>query len=111
MHNIALPPWAGDLAKLAAEAAKIVLPPFVPRKGVTIETDPKATKASSVPSAAAHVDDDAVIDALVAKLTAAAGGLPPSYRLAPVTFEKDDDTNYHMDAIAGLANMRARNYR
>lgn len=25
-------------------------------------------------------------------------------------FEKDDDTNYHMDLIAGLANMRARNY-
>jgi len=25
-------------------------------------------------------------------------------------FEKDDDTNYHMDMIAGLANMRARNY-
>ena len=28
----------------------------------------------------------------------------------PVTFEKDDDTNYDMDLIAGLANMRARNY-
>jgi ubiquitin-activating enzyme E1 len=25
-------------------------------------------------------------------------------------FEKDDDSNYHMDLIAGLANMRARNY-
>ncbi|THU68302.1 hypothetical protein C4D60_Mb08t02470 [Musa balbisiana] len=24
--------------------------------------------------------------------------------------DKDDDTNYHMDLIAGLANMRARNY-
>jgi ubiquitin-activating enzyme E1 len=28
----------------------------------------------------------------------------------PVTFEKDDDTNFHMDAIAGLSNMRARAY-
>ncbi|KAH0849533.1 hypothetical protein HID58_096310 [Brassica napus] len=27
-----------------------------------------------------------------------------------IQFEKDDDTNYHMDVIAGLANMRARNY-
>lgn len=25
-------------------------------------------------------------------------------------FEKDDDSNFHMDMIAGLANMRARNY-
>jgi hypothetical protein len=23
---------------------------------------------------------------------------------------QDDDTNYHMELIAGLANMRARNY-
>jgi ubiquitin-activating enzyme E1 len=27
-----------------------------------------------------------------------------------IEFEKDDDTNFHMDAIAGLSNMRARNY-
>ena len=32
------------------------------------------------------------------------------YRVAPVSFEKDDDTNFHMAAIAGLANMRARAY-
>jgi ubiquitin-activating enzyme E1 len=32
------------------------------------------------------------------------------YRLATIEFEKDDDANFHMDAIAGLANMRARNY-
>lgn len=37
--------------------------------------------------------------------------LPKDYRLAPITFEKDDDTNYHMDLITGLANMRARNYQ
>ncbi len=40
----------------------------------------------------------------------AAKKLPSGYRLNPVTFEKDDDTNYHMDLIASLANMRARNY-
>ena len=27
-----------------------------------------------------------------------------------MSFEKDDDANFHMDFIAGLANMRARNY-
>lgn len=26
-------------------------------------------------------------------------------------FTQDDDTNFHMDFIAGLANMRARNYQ
>ena len=41
---------------------------------------------------------------------AAIKGLPAGFRLSPVVFEKDDDTNWHMDLIAGLANMRARNY-
>lgn len=29
---------------------------------------------------------------------------------APLPTQQDDDTNFHMDMIAGLANMRARNY-
>ena len=37
--------------------------------------------------------------------------LPQDYRLVPIAFEKDDDSNYHMDLITGLANMRARNYQ
>jgi ubiquitin-activating enzyme E1 len=32
------------------------------------------------------------------------------YRLSVIEFEKDDDTNFHMECIAGLSNMRARNY-
>ena len=42
---------------------------------------------------------------------AARKDLPSSYKLQPQTFEKDDDTNFHMDVVSGLANMRARNYR
>lgn len=37
--------------------------------------------------------------------------LPAGFRMSPVTFEKDDDTNFHMDVVSGLANMRARNYK
>lgn len=36
--------------------------------------------------------------------------IPAGFKLNPVQFEKDDDTNFHMEFIAGLANMRARNY-
>jgi ubiquitin-activating enzyme E1 len=40
--------------------------------------------------------------------------LPPSplsgYRLTPVKFEKDDDTNHHIDLIAAAFNLRAMNY-
>ncbi|KAJ0987624.1 hypothetical protein J5N97_005980 [Dioscorea zingiberensis] len=37
--------------------------------------------------------------------------LPPGFQMKPVEFEKGDNKNYHMDFIAGLANLRARNYR
>ncbi len=36
--------------------------------------------------------------------------LEPGYKLEAIQFEKDDDNNFHMDFILGLANMRARNY-
>ena len=32
------------------------------------------------------------------------------YRLNPVEFEKDDDTNFHIDFITASANLRAMNY-
>ncbi len=39
---------------------------------------------------------------------------PPSsfagYRLNPVEFEKDDDTNHHIDFITAASNLRAMNY-
>ena len=56
------------------------------------------------------VDDESVIEGLVARLESATATLPAGFRLSPMAFEKDDDTNHHMAAISGLANMRARNY-
>lgn len=31
-------------------------------------------------------------------------------KLHPVDFEKDDDTNFHMDFIVATSNLRAENY-
>ena len=41
--------------------------------------------------------------------------LPPApsfagYRLTPVEFEKDDDSNHHIDFITSASNLRAMNY-
>lgn len=33
------------------------------------------------------------------------------YKLAPVEFEKDDDTNHHIDFITAASNLRAENYK
>ncbi|KAK3139148.1 hypothetical protein QOZ80_5AG0378620 [Eleusine coracana subsp. coracana] len=103
--GITIPDWAKDPEKLAEAVDKVIVPDFQPKQGVKIETDEKATSLSS-----ASVDDAAVIEELIAKLEAISKTLPPGFHMNPVQFEKDDDTNFHMDLIAGFANMRARNY-
>ncbi|KAJ0967370.1 hypothetical protein J5N97_024287 [Dioscorea zingiberensis] len=47
----------------------------------------------------------------IRKLKQCLRNLPPGFKMKPVEFEKGDYKNYHMDFIAGLANLRARNYR
>lgn len=106
VHGIPLPDWARNLESVAEAAARVEVPEFQPREGVKIETDPKATNKAP----ASSYDDEAVIDALAGQLQDVSGSMKPGYKLAPIQFEKDDDANFHMDMIAGLANMRARNY-
>ncbi|VAH41779.1 unnamed protein product [Triticum turgidum subsp. durum] len=103
--GVAIPEWAKDTSKLADVVKKIAVPTFEPKQGVNIVTDEKASNLSST-----SVDDVAVIEDLLAKLQEYAKGLPPGFQMKPIQFEKDDDSNFHMDLISGLANMRARNY-
>ncbi|XP_058075084.1 ubiquitin-activating enzyme E1 2-like isoform X2 [Magnolia sinica] len=103
--GIPIPDWAKNPNKLADAVDKVIVPEFCPREGVKIETDEKATSIT-----AASADDAAVINDLIVKVEECAKKLPSGFRMKPIQFEKDDDTNYHMDFIAGLANMRARNY-
>ncbi|GLI63113.1 hypothetical protein VaNZ11_006018 [Volvox africanus] len=109
VYGIPRPSWATDARKVAAVAAGVDVPAFVPRAGVQIETDPKADRTKSSQAGRTY-DDEAVIESLLTKLDAAAQQLGTTLKLSPIQFEKDDDTNFHMDLIAGLANMRARNY-
>ncbi|KDQ64663.1 hypothetical protein JAAARDRAFT_28301 [Jaapia argillacea MUCL 33604] len=90
-----------EVFKRVADA--VVVPEFVPRSGVKVqisENDP-------APDAAGGADTGDAVD-LVKKLP------PPSslagYRLNPVEFEKDDDSNHHIDFITAASNLRAMNY-
>ena len=103
VHNIAVPEWARSPEEVALRASSVNLPAFVPKENVKIETDPKAESN-------AMIHDSSELDGMVVNLEKAAKTLPQGYRLSPVAFEKDDDTNFHMQFIAGFANMRARNY-
>ncbi|XP_020202542.1 ubiquitin-activating enzyme E1 1 isoform X2 [Cajanus cajan] len=103
--GIPIPDWGKNPKKVAEAVDRAIVPDFQPKKNVKIVTDEKATSLST-----ASIDDAAVINDLILKLERCRANLPPEFRMKPIQFEKDDDTNYHMDVIAGLANMRARNY-
>ena len=47
---------------------------------------------------------------MLAQLEAARASLPAGFAPKPNEFEKDDDTNFHMDFISAFGNLRARNY-
>lgn len=83
---------------------------FVPKDNVKIETDPEAKEGGDGSGGGGHQDDESRIAALCAQLDGVRQQLPPGFRVSPVLFEKDDDSNFHMDLITALANMRARNY-
>ncbi|EFH57344.1 hypothetical protein ARALYDRAFT_481921 [Arabidopsis lyrata subsp. lyrata] len=103
--GIPIPEWTKNPKEATEAVDRVIVPDFEPRKDAKIVTDEKATTLTT-----ASVDDAAVINDLIAKIEQCRRNLSPDFRMKPIQFEKDDDTNYHMDVIAGLANMRARNY-
>ncbi|KAF2492176.1 ubiquitin-activating enzyme E1 [Lophium mytilinum] len=85
----------------------MIIPDFKPDPGVKIQAsdndpDPNAQQSS--------LDNDNQ------ELSNIANTLPPpkslaGYKLEPVEFEKDDDTNHHIDFITAASNLRAENYK
>jgi ubiquitin-activating enzyme E1 len=76
---------------------------FTPKK-IHISTDENDT------SEGAAEDDDAALESLMKELREADPALS-TLKIHPAEFEKDDDTNFHIDYIHAVANMRARNYK
>ncbi|KAI0132761.1 putative ubiquitin-protein ligase [Xylariales sp. AK1849] len=82
----------------------MIVPDFSP--------DPKAKiqeKDSDPDPNTSGFDDDAELQKISDSLP------PPSkmagFKLVPVDFEKDDDTNHHIDFITAASNLRAENYK
>ncbi|XP_063844660.1 ubiquitin-like modifier-activating enzyme 1 isoform X2 [Scylla paramamosain] len=81
---------------------KIEIPEFVPKSGVKIAvTDAEAEAQSN------QVDSERVSNLQAAIPSATSFG---SLKLKPLEFEKDDDSNFHMDFIVAASNLRAENY-
>lgn len=82
-----------------------VVPEFTPRSGVRIAVSD--AEAAAAANAGGMLDEDRLTQ-LQAELPTveSLGGL----RIQPLDFEKDDDTNFHMDFIVASSNLRAENY-
>jgi ubiquitin-activating enzyme E1 len=92
-----------DMAVYKKVLDSLIIPEFSPRDGVAIQVN----DSDPDPNAPGDIDTD-----VLANL---ANDLPPpssvaGLRLQPVEFEKDDDTNYHIDFITAASNLRAMNY-
>ncbi|KAJ3103441.1 hypothetical protein HDU97_010187 [Phlyctochytrium planicorne] len=77
----------------------VAVPSFTPKSGVKIQV--QENEAAQAPQAD---DIDEAIKSLPNPSTFA--GL----RLVPAEFEKDDDTNFHIDFVTAASNLRASNY-
>jgi ubiquitin-activating enzyme E1 len=79
----------------------VVVSDFTPRSGVKIQVNENEAAPSET------TDAEAVRD-LVHALPDTASLV--GFRLSPIEFEKDDDTNFHVAFVAATANLRASNY-
>lgn len=79
------------------------MPEFTPKSGVKI-----AVTDSQMAMNGNNVDLDRVPQIKDDLPTVAELG---DLRLTPLEFEKDDDSNFHMDFIVAASNLRAANYK
>ncbi|KAH0628941.1 hypothetical protein JD844_010599 [Phrynosoma platyrhinos] len=91
-----------DRAAIAELLRQVQVPEFTPKSGVRIHISDQELQ-----NANASVDDS--------RLEELKSSLPSpqqlqDFRMFPVDFEKDDDTNFHMDFIVAASNLRAENY-
>ncbi|EPQ59902.1 hypothetical protein GLOTRDRAFT_125688 [Gloeophyllum trabeum ATCC 11539] len=91
-----------DPAIFKKVADSVVVPEFTPKSGVKVQIN------DNDPAPEGGNTDSGDASELVKKLPAPSS--LAGYRLSPVEFEKDDDTNHHIDFITAASNLRAMNY-
>jgi len=101
-----------DREYIRQEVSKVQVPEFQPKSGVTIYESDEQLKADieqkKNENSANNTDENTRILEILNRL--------PKYdevrnvKIQTHEFEKDDDSNFHMDYITATANLRAENY-
>ena len=87
--------------------SNMIIPEFSPSSSVKIQADDNEPDPNAQPAGSAF-DDSGALEKIVSELPT-----PKSlagFKLEPVEFEKDDDSNHHIDFITAASNLRALNY-
>ena len=85
----------------------MIIPEFTPSSSVKIQANDTDPDPNAQPEGSAF-DDSGTMQRLISEI-------PPAkslagFKLEPVEFEKDDDSNHHIDFITAASNLRAQNY-
>ncbi len=96
---------SSDRKHILSVIDNMIVPDFKPQEGVKIQADDKEPDPNADAGQADGDDLQAIAQSLPQPKTL--GDL----RLRPVEFEKDDDTNFHIDFITAASNLRAENYK
>ncbi|KAL9125982.1 MAG: hypothetical protein Q9217_004897 [Psora testacea] len=86
----------------------MIIPDFKPSSSVKIQADDNEPDPNAQP-ARSGFEDSGALEKLVGQLPPSKA-LPSGFKLEPVEFEKDDDSNHHVDFITAASNLRALNY-
>ncbi|CAJ1384081.1 unnamed protein product [Effrenium voratum] len=93
-----------DRGQVTQMAAAVKVQEFKPRE-MKIKVDDKDTTGEGC------MDDDEAARRLMAEMAEKGKAAKSKADLQPAEFEKDDDSNFHIQFIAAAANLRARNYK
>jgi ubiquitin-activating enzyme E1 len=88
---------------------EVKVPKFTPSTTVKIATTDAEAKQMEEKAVGDMDEHDRLIASLSKSLPAPSS--LAGYRLQSIEFEKDSDTNFHIDFITACSNLRARNYR
>ena len=87
--------------------SNMIIPEFKPSSSVKIQANDTDPDPNAEPIGS-NFDDSGTLEKLISEI-------PPAkslagFKLEPVEFEKDDDSNHHIDFITAASNLRAQNY-
>ena len=87
---------------------EMIIPDFKPSSSVKIQADDNEPDPNAQPSGS-RFEDSGALEKLLQQIPPPKA-LPSGFKLEPVEFEKDDDSNHHIDFITAASNLRALNY-